>query len=317
MSNSDHKWGELGYKAQDIKRGTLDVIFFSPGEHRLRAGWRILAQLFIFWLISWFWIILLRISPAAFGDDQLLLMLREIGKAVSFTISVFVARKIIDERSLQSLGLKFDRWTILDFFSGLGIALVLVGAVILLILFLGAAEIRGLAWQTDTPQNVALNIFGTFLIFVLVGWSEELLFRGYYLQTIAEGSNIVWGVLLSSMLFGYLHIYNQGATWETVFIIFLSSIFLEAYAYLITKQLWLAIGLHVGLDFFGVLFFGNSLFGLHIFHLTELVAKEAGLDSPYIDIFVNIFMPILGGILLYQYSKIIRKYRSISNPLSE
>jgi hypothetical protein len=110
---------------------------------------------------------------------------------------------------------------------------------------------------------------GMFLFFILVGWNEELLSRGYHLQTIASGTNRFWGVILSSLIFGLLHIGNPNATWVSASGIFLAGLFM-AYAYLRTGQLWLSIGLHIGWNFFEGPVFGFPVSGLNTFHSTHI-----------------------------------------------
>ncbi|OGO80167.1 MAG: hypothetical protein A3K41_03580 [Chloroflexi bacterium RIFOXYD12_FULL_57_15] len=102
-----------------------------------------------------------------------------------------------------------------------------------------------------------------------MAWNEELLSRGYHLQTLASGTNLFWGVLLSSAVFGALHLGNPNATWVSAAGIFLAGLFL-AYGYLRTGQLWLSIGLHIGWNFFEGVVFGFPVSGLDIYPLTRI-----------------------------------------------
>ena len=105
-------------------------------------------------------------------------------------------------------------------------------------------------------------------IFVLVGWSEEVMSRGYHLQTIASGLNLAWGLALSSAIFGVLHLANPHATLMSAAGIFLAGLLL-GYAYVRTGQLWCSIGLHIGWNFFEGVVFGFPVSGLDTFHLVE------------------------------------------------
>ena len=312
MTEPPHKWGEVGYKAKDYKRSALDKMFFSPDDHRLRAGWRMLLFLFLFAIVSPFWLIPSGIQIANFGDDQLALALREMGKVLAFTIPVLLARKVIDERSIPSLGLKLDRWTILDFCCGVGISFGIMAIGFLLMAGLGIMQIQSFAWQADTFQTIVANLIGLFLIFTLVGWSEELVFRGYFLQNAIEGTNIFWGVLLSSLFFSAAHLSNVGITAIGLFMIFLGGI-LFSYAYLTTKQLWLAVALHLGWDFFGTIFLGFSISGVHLYRLVQSEVQRAG-GGAGIFLFFIIILTFFQGILVYQYSKITAGRRNPANP---
>lgn len=311
MTEPPHKWGEVSFKAKDYKRLLLDRIFFSSdSDHRLRAGWRILLLLVLFAIVSPFLIIPSGLRTSTFRDDQLALALREMGKVLSFTIAVLLARKLIDERSIPSLGLKLNRWTMLDFCCGVAISFSIMGIGFLYMVALRMVQIQSLAWQTDEFQTIAANLIGLFLIFTLVGWSEELVFRGYFLQNIIEGANVFWGVLLSSLFFSASHLLNVGITAANLFVIFLGGI-LFSYAYLTTKQLWLAVALHLGWDFFGTLFFGFSISGLHLYRLIQVDVNWVGIGFV---IFFFSMLAFLQGILVYRYSKFTVSRRNTANP---
>jgi membrane protease YdiL (CAAX protease family) len=180
--------------------------------------------------------------------------------------------KIFAERDLAELGLRQDRWAVLDFAAGLTISFLMSAALFLALLGLGAIKINSFAWQTGAPADIFRNLLFTFLIFAFVGWSEELLSRGYHLQTIASGSNQFWGIFLSSAIFVYLHRFNNGFGFEYIIFLFASGLFFS-YAYIKTGQLWLSMGLHAGWDFFViVIFFGAPINDFHIFRLMDVQA---------------------------------------------
>jgi uncharacterized protein len=259
-------------------RSLLQQIFISPDEPRLRAGWRLLLQtilmLFIGGCLSIFLGgILLLLNPSLLtitrNVSPLEMLLSLIAEAVAITVSIFLARRFLDKRSIESLGLKLNTWTLLDILAGIGITLVQMGLIYLLMSGLGWITFQGFAWQFDPPGLVLTNILLFFVIFILVGWSEELLCRGYQLQTIASGTNLLWGVILSSAIFGVLHIFNPGANWVSTLGIFLAGLFF-AYAYVRTRQLWLPIGMHLGWNFFEGVVFGFPVSGLDIYPLTRI-----------------------------------------------
>jgi hypothetical protein len=103
-----------------------------------------------------------------------------------------------------------------------------------------------------------------------------------------------------------LHIFNPGATWISTFGIFLAGLFL-ALGYVLTKQLWLPIGLHIGWNFFEGVVFGFPVSGMNTYKLITLQitgpdAWTGGLFGPEAGL---ILIPslFLGIILVYFYSK--------------
>jgi membrane protease YdiL (CAAX protease family) len=152
---------------------------------------------------------------------------------------------------------------------------------------------------------VIKNTLLFFAIFVLVGWNEELLSRGYHLQTIASGLNLFWGVTISSAIFGLLHIFNPGATWISTIGIFLAGLFF-AYGYLRTKQLWLPMGMHLGWNFFEGVVFGFPVSGLDIYPLARVQVHgpelwTGGSFGPEAGLIVLPSL-VLGIILIYLYT---------------
>lgn len=236
-------------------------LLFTPDEPRLRSGWRLLAQ-----LILMLFIMLFAAIPAFavmtywpdLGDLALIL-----ANGIPIVLSVWVARRVFDRRSVSSLGLRLDRRAGRDVLVGIGIAALQTAFVFVLEAGFGWLEVVGFAWQEQSLSSVVLNFMLWLVIFLAVGFYEELFSRGYQLQNIEEGLNTFWGVLLSSGFFGLMHIINPNASWLSAVGITLAGVFM-AYAYLRTRQLWLPIGLHIGWNLFLGPVFGFPVSGLGV-----------------------------------------------------
>ena len=290
-------------------RSFFGTIFFSPDEPRLRAGWRLLLQsIILFFLATCFSTLLLGIlyfiDPSAFVSILNLqpeyLLLAGSAEAFAVTISVFLARKYLDKRSIESLGLKLSIETLFDILAGIFITLLQMGLIYVLMSMLGWITFKGFAWEFDPLSLVIKNTLLFFLIFIFVAWSEELLSRGYHLQTIASGLNLFWGVIISSAIFGLLHLGNPGATWTSTLGIFLAGIFF-AFGYIRTRQLWLPMGMHLGWNFFEGVVFGFPVSGLGIYPLTriEVHGPELWTGGPFGPEAGLIVLPaLLVGVLL-------------------
>ena len=286
------------------ERSLLARIFLSPDEPRLRAGWRLLLQTLLLFVFG------LTIGAVAgflgnFLHGPIASIWNQIVNFLIITGSVYVARRWLDKRSFESLGLKIDRYTLLDILAGIGITFVQMGFIYLLMLGLGWLTFEGFAWEFDPVNVVVMNVLTAFIVFILVGWNEELLSRGYHLQTIASGLNLFWGVIISSAVFGLLHLGNPNATWVSAAGIFFAGVYL-AYGYIRTKQLWLSIGLHIGWNFFEGVGFGFPVSGLDIYALTRIKVHgpelwTGGAFGPEAGLIVLPSL-LVGGLLIYLYT---------------
>jgi membrane protease YdiL (CAAX protease family) len=283
----------------------IKKIFISPSETRLRAGWRILIQ-----TIAMGVILACVLVPLVFYPDFINtgagLLLSQISELFAVTLSIFFARRLLDKRTFSSLGLKIDRVALIDISVGIGITFLMMGFVYLLELSMGWLTITGFAWTKDPVQIVISQTLFYLFAYILVGWNEELLSRGYHLQNLASGLNIKWAVILASAVFGFLHIGNPNATWTGIIGIFLAGVFL-AYGYLRTHQLWLPIGLHIGWNFFEGVVFGFPVSGTTNYTLIDIVVKgpklwTGGSFGPEAGLVV-IPALLLGSTLVYVYTK--------------
>lgn len=84
---------------------------------------------------------------------------------------------------------------------------------------------------------------------VMVGFFEEILFRGVIFR-ISEQSLGSWiALFLSGLVFALAHLPNAGVTPLAIGVTFAAGILLTV-AYMLTRRLWLAIGLHIGWNYF-------------------------------------------------------------------
>lgn len=282
-------------------------IFLSPQEPRLRAGWRLLAQTLLMVIIGNVIAMPINLLGLTIPWSEMSLVFEQIIGLLVITISVFLARRFLDRRSIVSLGLNLSRHTLTDILAGIGITFVVFAFIFAMMSLAGWVEFHGFAWRYITTAQIAKELLLILFVFVLVGWNEELLSRGYHLQTLASGLNLTWGVIISSAVFGALHLGNPNATWASVAGIFFAGVFL-GYAYIRTRQLWLPIGLHIGWNFFEGPIFGFPVSGLDTFRLTNIsvsgpVLWTGGAFGPEAGLIV---LPglALGAVFIYLYTRV-------------
>ena len=283
----------------------IKKFFVSPSEPRLRAGWRLLIQTILMIILGiGASLILLPMLPKLTSDS--IFWVSELMELIAITGSVYLARRFLDKRSFASIGFKMDQHVVFDILVGLIITFIMMGSIFIAMQALGWLKFESFAWNVDSVQTVISQALLFFVIFIVVGFNEELLFRGYHLQTITSGSNLFWGLLISSIIFGSLHLGNPNATWVSAAGIFFAGLFL-AYGYTRTQQLWLPIGLHLGWNFFEGVVFGYPVSGLTIYPLMNIKVSgpqvwTGGAFGPEAGL---IILPalVVGAILINLYTR--------------
>lgn len=175
----------------------------------------------------------------------------------------FFAR-LIDRTSWHSYGLtaKNPLQALTEFYDGALIGSCMVAAVTFALFALGCYSI-----QAINPNNQLLAIIPTLILAALY---EEIIFRGYVLQTIERASNTYIAALVSSVLFGFAHLGNfeAGVPLATQLLscmtLSLDAGILFCAAFLVTRRIWLPLGLHAFWNIFegpvfGTLVSGNQL----------------------------------------------------------
>jgi uncharacterized protein len=104
---------------------------------------------------------------------------------------------------------------------------------------------------------------------------EELLFRGVIFRLIEEWAGTWIALVVSAVIFGLVHARNPSATWVSTLAIALEAGVLLAVTFVVTKNLWLPIGLHFAWNFFEGPVYGAQVSGT-TFLTSALVARFRG-----------------------------------------
>jgi len=99
------------------------------------------------------------------------------------------------------------------------------------------------------PGDASRLLLELVAVAIIPGFTEELLFRGILFRWIEEFGGSWLALLVTSALFGLAHILNPNATWFSSFAIAVEAGVLLGAAYMLTRNLWLAMGLHAGWNF--------------------------------------------------------------------
>lgn len=279
---------------------------FLNDEPRLRAGWRLLIQTVLLLVF-----ITCAITPFAFFPriiEGAELFYLQIAMFFGVTLSIILTRRFIDKRTFVSLGIKTDKWTLLDLLVGVGITFLMMGLIFAIEWAAGWVTFDAFAWQSDSFSTVFVETIMVIINFLFVGWNEELLSRGYHLQTLRSGLNKFWGVVLSSIIFAVMHLSNPNSEskWFVFSGLLLAGVFL-AFGYLRTSQLWLPIGLHIGWNFFEGAIFGFPVSGVESYQLMRVTVDgpelwTGGAFGPEAGLVIIPGM-VFGFALVYLYTR--------------
>jgi membrane protease YdiL (CAAX protease family) len=298
-------------------RPLLISFFLSPDEPRLRAGWRLFLHTIILGLVSSIFFVVGFFLTLPFSGENLETSLAVLTLGLlSILLATWIARRFIDRRSFRSLGFNFSRQSWIDLGVGFAIPGFLMGFVFFSELLFGWTTFEHWAWQGESPGNVALALFSGLFAFILVGFSEEILSRGYHLQNLRDGLNLGWALLISSGIFALLHSANPNGSWISTIGILLAGFFL-AYGWIRTGQLWLSIGLHIGWNFFEGNVFGFPVSGLSTYRLIHHTTTgpeiiTGGAFGPEAGLVVLPAMA-LGVLLIYLYSEKFLRSPQVAN----
>lgn len=158
-----------------------------------------------------------------------------VAAAIAIAIAKLVVARLGDERRDD---LPFDR-RMIDAAAGSAIAFVLMSAIVALAAGAGAYRISGWGGGTSWP----LLLFGAGLQAAVF---EEVLIRGILFRFLEQFGGSWFALAASSALFGLGHIFNPNATAFSSLAIAIEAGVMLGGAYMLTRNLWLAIGLHFG-----------------------------------------------------------------------
>lgn len=146
--------------------------------------------------------------------------------------------KVIEKNSLSSLGfvkrnwLKYLAWGILLSLLQMGVI-----ALVYQVCGIGTFELNELSLEP------ILFILGLFPFWLLQGGTEEVATRGWLLTRIAARTNLSLAIVISSSLFGILHMGNAGVTFLSVLNIILDGV-LAGLLFIYTDSIWLVVAQH-------------------------------------------------------------------------
>lgn len=202
---------------------------------------------------------------------------------VAAVASVWLAGRFFDRRPFSGFGLRLNREWWLDFGLGLFLGALLMTGIFLVELAAGWVTVVGTFEAVDGgpffPAILAPVVF-----FLCVGVYEELVSRGYQLTNMAEGLNfpglgpkgaVILAWMISSSLFGLLHLANPSASFVSTVNIAFTGLLLGI-GYVLTGRLAIPIGFHITWNFFQGNVFGFPVSGIEPVGATFFSIEQSG-----------------------------------------
>jgi membrane protease YdiL (CAAX protease family) len=228
-------------------------VFIGPDG--IRAIWRFLLYVLMFVAISSTLLALLRLSPAI---RQIFVDAQKDGGIIShafnflFELTMILAAFIpavvmnhFEKRPFGAYGIPLKGAFGRLFWQGILWGLIFESAEVCLISTFGGFSFGTLA--LSGPEIIKHGILWA-IGFLLVGFFEEFLFRGYTQFTLGSWIGFWPSAFVLSALFGLTHLSNSGEGWVGALSVFSFAMF-ACFTLQRTGTLWFAIGFHAATDF--------------------------------------------------------------------
>ncbi|MGI8611066.1 MAG: CPBP family intramembrane glutamic endopeptidase [Sphingomicrobium sp.] len=185
-------------------------------------------------------------AAAIFAGRMLPPMDKTSGMLVRAAIGISIAL-LVYKLAIRHLGERpRDDLRLADAPKGLGLGLAFGALLFAVIVAVAAiADVYNIIGEGGTGDLVRVLV----TIAIVPAFMEELLFRGILFRWLEEFGGSWFALALTSALFGLAHMFNPNATALSSFAIALEAGVLLGGAYMLTRNLWMAIGLHAAWNF--------------------------------------------------------------------
>ena len=224
--------------------GLASKIFLR--QNGLRAGWSLLLYT-AFGLMIWYPLAMILVLAGGFREGSYSPQSVALGELVSFAAVYGAALAMARLERLPAgvyglpLGQAFGKRFSQGVFFGLCEVSLLIGLI---------AAFGGYSFGSLALRGAGLLGWGLLwaVTFVLVGFSEEFMFRGYVQYTLTRGIGFWLAAACLSVVFGASHLGNPGEGIVGALNVAVTGL-VFAFALRRTGNLWLAVGWHAAFDF--------------------------------------------------------------------
>jgi len=244
----------------------------------LRSGWSVLLYLAIWYAALWaltaiavnvFLPLFPRLNLDLFSPANVLIQ-EFLGFAACYGAALLMAR--LEQRQTGLYGLPLRGAFGKRFWQG--VILGLLEMTLLMAMIAGFGGYSFGLWALHGASRVSWGVVWA-ASFLLVGLSEEFLFRGYIQYTLSRGIGFWPAAIFLSLVFGAVHLRNPGEGLAGAASVAVTGL-VFAFALRRTGNLWLAVGWHASFDFGETFLFSVPNSGvLYDKHLSNAVLHGA------------------------------------------
>lgn len=217
-------------------------IFFGP--HGLRTAWRLAIYLAMYFPCRFLLLFggQLIVGPAHLGLLSGFLVAECLLAAAAILPAIVLCR--LENRPFGIYGLPRQEAFAKGFWSGVIWGFAAFTILLLIMRTLGVFSFGPLALH-----GMRIFKFAAFwaIMFLVVGFREEFLFRGYTLFTLSDGIGFWPAAFVLAAVFGSVHLSNRGESWPGVFGAAAMGLFFSL-TLRRTGNLWFAVGMHTAWD---------------------------------------------------------------------
>lgn len=245
------------------------IFLFKNEANQVRSGWLILAAFIIMFIGQTVFMLpgltLISIIEISTGEISIETDMSSISSPwlVLFTqgagtlggiAGTLVAWRVINKQNPNTLGLQGSGKDLL-----FGLFLGAISITIIFFILLATGNVTLL--NSFLRPEFSMFTFTYLILFILVGFFEEMFFRGYIMRTMASRRNKKWMIyVVSAVVFSIAHGGNPNVSILGLINIALVGV-LFAYMFDVTKSLLLPIGYHITWNYFQGNVFGFPVSG--------------------------------------------------------
>lgn len=199
---------------------------------------RVMVRVALFALAGWsVWRVMPIVMPPAAGG----LVVSALSTFAAGAVANALLARMYEQSQLSAFGMAWARPSARELLIGIAGGAGAATAIFLV----GLATRKAVVERVPAPGTWPIDAVFLLIVLAFGAIGEELLFRGYAFQLLVRTMGEFAAVLPVAVLFGLAHMGNQDVTPLAIANTMAWGVLL-GYAFLLTRSLWLSIGLHFG-----------------------------------------------------------------------